>query len=384
MELTTQPGDPRTDGELLGAFAGGDAAAYETLVRRHGALVFRTCFRMTGNAADAEDAAQAVFLILLRKAKKLRREGDLGPWLYGVARTVSLQALRENARRARREEVAAMRQDTAAELPEADRAAVLAHVDEGLAALPAGQRQAVLLRYLEGKNQEEAARIAGCPVGTLKQRASRGLERLRERLARRGVVLGLGIIAAALESESQAAVPPTLLPSIISASGASAVVAGGGAGIAAGTKALALAEGGLNAMFWIQMKIAAVVTGAVLAVGGGGFAALQAGRTEKPPGAAVAGKPGEKTVPVEDGKPVNGIRLVLEMDQKEILEGKSWTGRVKAVNVSQRALRYEPAETEILLSREDGNPVELTRRQGAGGGEQFEGAPGNTPPSKQS
>lgn len=208
------------DAELLAAYAARrDEAAFAEIVSRHGGMVYRACRRLLGDDHEAEDAAQAVFVVLVRKAGNLREGGRLGGWLHGVAGLVCRQAVRERARRARHEkEAGMMRVGNDAEMAVADREALLECVDRELVALPAAERQAVILRYLEDRPQEEAAQIAGCPQGTLAWRASKGLERLRERLARRGTVLGLAAIAGILAAESQAAVPVSLLPSLVSAS----------------------------------------------------------------------------------------------------------------------------------------------------------------------
>jgi hypothetical protein len=138
-------------------------------------------------------------------------------------------------------------------------------LDRELEALAPGQRQAVILRYLEGRNVEESARIAGCPAGTLGRRASDGLARLQKRLARRDARLGaLALLLGMLESEARAATPATLLPSVLAAS----KLAAAGAAAGAAAQSVVLAEGVMKAMFWMKMRNAlAMVAGIVLVIG---------------------------------------------------------------------------------------------------------------------
>ncbi len=268
----------RTDAELLRAYAAaGDEPAFAELVSRHGAMVYRSCLRVLGDEHDAEESAQAVFVVLARKARSLREAGSLAAWLHGVARNVSARHLRDRLQRSKREEAVAMirtaggRDGRAGAGAESGRAEVLADLDQEVAALPAAQRQAVILHYLEGLSHEQAAQAAGCPRGTLSRRASEGLERLRQRLCGRGHVLGSAALVGLLGAEAAAAVPAALLPSIVAVS---KFAAAGAAGGAAGTGVVALAEGAMKAMFWIKVKLAAAVLVAAAAVGGGGAAAI--------------------------------------------------------------------------------------------------------------
>jgi len=266
----------RTDAELLAAYAAtGDEPAFAELARRHGAMVYRVCLRSLGRHHDAEDAAQAVFVILARKARSLSKDVDLAAWLHGTARHAAGWAARSEARRERREEAAAMA--GAAEIDPADVGARHAvplpgDVDAALAALPAEQRQAVILRYLEDRTQEEAAAVAGCPQGTMARRATVGLERLRERLARKRPELGAAALVAALAADAGAAVPASLLPSILAVPKFAAVGAAAGAvGIVGAQHAVPvqIAEGVMKAMFWMKVKLAAAVLAAAAVVGVG-------------------------------------------------------------------------------------------------------------------
>jgi RNA polymerase sigma factor (sigma-70 family) len=259
---------PETDGQLLADYAArGDGAAFAELAARHAPMVHRVALRLLADAHEAEDAAQAVFVVLTRKAGALRDGAALAAWLHGVARRVAGEMLRERQRRARREEEAAMLRAREARRAagEAGRRAVLESLDREVAALPEALRQAVILRYLEGRSQEESARILGCPQGTLARRASEGLERLRARLARGGAVMGGAALAGILEAEADSAMPQAVL-----ASGAGAAV-------------LKIAEGAMKAMFWAKVKLVAAVLSAAVALGGGGAVAVKLAAGEPAP-----------------------------------------------------------------------------------------------------
>ena len=183
-----------TDGELLGRFAdrpdGNDAAgpAFAALVERHGPMVLRVCRSILRDEHDAQDAFQATFLVLVRRAVAMRRQESVGSWLHGVALRVSARARVEMARRRRHERRSveargpADRTDAGGISPEA-----VGILHEELGRLPEPYRAAVVLCYLEGHTCEAAASRLGWPVGTVKSRLARGRERLRRRLIRRGL-----------------------------------------------------------------------------------------------------------------------------------------------------------------------------------------------------
>ncbi len=177
------PAEGDADGVLLVRFAEGDEAAFAALFRRHAALVWGVCQRALPMAHDAEDAFQAVFVVLARKAGALRRSEPLGPWLHRVAWRTAQKA---KARRIRVEAVeeTAYTMDPAAGLLRRERRGL---IDEEIDRLPARYRQPVLLCLVEGMTNEQAARRIGCPVGTVQSRLSRARDRLREALRRRGV-----------------------------------------------------------------------------------------------------------------------------------------------------------------------------------------------------
>jgi RNA polymerase sigma-70 factor (ECF subfamily) len=161
-----------------------DEEAFAVLVRRHGPLVLGVCRRVLGAAPDAEDAFQATFLVLARKAGSIRDPHLLGSWLYGVASRIARKARRAaNKRQAREQQLNGRVACAASASADPDLLPVL---EEELRRLPEKIRAAVGLCYLEGKTNEEAARLLHWPTGTVKGRLARARCLLRQRLTRRG------------------------------------------------------------------------------------------------------------------------------------------------------------------------------------------------------
>jgi RNA polymerase sigma factor (sigma-70 family) len=188
-----------TDADLLRRFLDRkDPAAFEVLVWRHAALVLAACRRVLPRPADAEDAFQATFLVLLYKAGSIGKRQSLASWLYRVAFRTALRVQRSAARRAAHERRAVT--PAASEFPPPEVAAeVRPTLDEELSRLPEKYRAPLVLHYLQGLSKEETARQLGCPAGTVSSRLHRGQELLRRRLTRRGVTLtaaGLGALVA--------------------------------------------------------------------------------------------------------------------------------------------------------------------------------------------
>jgi RNA polymerase sigma factor (sigma-70 family) len=206
-----------TDGQLLERFlADRDETAVETLVRRYGPLVLGVCRRVLGDAHAAEDAFQATFLVLTRKAPSLDRGKPLGAWLYTVAYRLALRARANEFRRHRREERAARRRPPA-DNPAPSPSELAVALEEELHRLPESHRAPLVLCYLEGKTNEQAAEALGCPRGSMAARLTQARERLRECLARRGFVAPAAGLAAALATATQAAVPLPLLADTVRA-----------------------------------------------------------------------------------------------------------------------------------------------------------------------
>ncbi len=201
-----------TDGALLDRFRGGSAgeaeAAFAVLVERHGPMVMHVCRRIVGDRHDAEDAAQATFLVLARQARSIRRRDSVASWLYKAAVQVAAQARRDAARRRLRERRSAevamtIRRDGDGD-PDASETARAIH--EELGRLPERFRLPILLCHLEGLTYEQAARQLGCPVRTVQSRLARARRRLRDRLTRRGVSPAVVPLTAFLKPDAASAV----------------------------------------------------------------------------------------------------------------------------------------------------------------------------------
>ena len=199
---------PPADREALAAFvARRDEAAFAALVRRHGPMVLRVCRRVLGHAQDAEDACQATFLVLARKAGSVGRAEALASWLHGVAVRTALRARRDAGRRRARERQASMGEgpDPAEDLAWRD---VQTLLETEIARLPERYRAPFVLCHLEGRSRAEAAAELGLPENTLSSRLARARDRLRDRLARRGVHLSAVLAAAALTADATVSAVP--------------------------------------------------------------------------------------------------------------------------------------------------------------------------------
>ena len=290
-----------TDAQLLERFNGrrdDDAeAAFAALVSRHGPMVKRVCRSLLADPHDAEDAFQATFLVLARKAGTIRRPELLGNWLYGTAhrtaRTLKTRAARRLKHESREAAMSLTRGSTDPEgIPDqALRREEAAIIHEEVARLPEACRMAVVLCELEGRSQEEIARLLHCSDRTLRRRLDRARDLLRARLTRRGLAPTVGLLAAALGPE-----PASAAISQATAQGlARAAIRFAAERATAGSvpaSAATLAEGVISLMFWTNLKAIAIASGVLLAIGvaagmgiGRGFAAQDGGKREptRPP-----------------------------------------------------------------------------------------------------
>jgi RNA polymerase sigma factor (sigma-70 family) len=280
-----------TDGQLLGRFVEQrDEGAFAALVRRHGPMVWGVCRRVLGSHHDAEDAFQAAFLVLARRAASVVPRENVGNWLYGVAQQTARKARATRAKRRARE--ARLTDGPEAEAPRQDAWADLRPVlDQELSLLPNKYRVAIVLCYLEGKTRQEAGRQLGLPEGTLAGWLARGKALLARRLARRGLALSGGALAAVLAREAApAGVPPSVVSPTIEA--ATRLAAGQAAAEVVPAKVAALTDGVLKAMMLSKLKVALGVALVAVACVGAGLLTHRALATT-PKETAVAGRPGE-------------------------------------------------------------------------------------------
>jgi RNA polymerase sigma factor (sigma-70 family) len=256
-----------TDRELLSRFVTTqDQAAFEILVARHGPMVLRLCHSILQDAHAAEDAFQASFLVLVRKAGSLRRRELVGNWLFGVALRVARRARFVRARRLRSEREGTLPEPVAPP-PDPDASELASVLQEQIARLPERYRAPVVLCYLEGKSRDEAAWELGCSPGTVKGRLERARQVLRERLARRGLAPTAAPLALLpVPHSTLAAVPASLVQATVRAAlpDASTQVL---AGATVSPEVAALARGVLRAMTVSQVRTLALCVIVVLLTG---------------------------------------------------------------------------------------------------------------------
>ena len=215
--------DAKNDAVLLQQFvASGDEDAFAKVVARHGGLVLGVCRRILQNSADAEDAAQATFIALALKARRLRTRSEIAGWLHHVARHVALDVYKANQRRERRnQEYHAASEELASNASQP----WMRELDTAIAALPAKLRTTVIQTYFEGLPAEAIARLEGCSPSAVSMRLTRARERLRKSLLRYGAAVALeGFLAAAAKGQA-VGTPFTLQTAhraVVAASGAAA------------------------------------------------------------------------------------------------------------------------------------------------------------------
>jgi serpin B len=286
-----------SDSELLERFVRSrDEAAFEVLLWRHGPVVLGVCRRVLRHEQDAEDAFQAAFLTLARKAGSVARAQSLASWLYKVAYRIALAARARSASRP----ADRLGQDPAG--PYADdplwRELRLV-LDEEVSRLPEKYRAPVLLCDLQGLTHEEAARQLGCPPGTLSVRLMRARERLRLALTRRGLAPCAALLATGLAEQASAALGTAQVASTVKAALAFAADAGRSA---SSSPAAVLAHGALRTMFLIRMRNLTLAAAACLLAALAGvftFHSLQAAPVVPEPQGQRPQKAGKRAEPVK-------------------------------------------------------------------------------------
>ncbi len=327
-----------TDGQLLERFLHeGDETAFTMLLRRHGPMVLGVCRRVLRDRHEAEDAFQATFLLLVRKAGSLRQPDRLGPWLHGVAHRTALKA---RARAGRRPQCGQSPEDWPApvspnDLVWRDLRPVL---DDAIRRLPPKYRVPFVLCYLEGMTNAQAARHLGCPPGTIATRLARARAQLRVRLVRQGVTLSAGVLATALaEGTATARVSPLLLDAATQL----ATAFRGGKGVLASVEVVALMKGVWTSMLMEKLKVLTLILGTVAMAGLGVGLATFPAPGEEPAAPTVEPVPAPPMPPTARATPVSQTpnfrveaptrriaQLVAEAAERQRRElARRWLGR---------------------------------------------------------
>jgi RNA polymerase sigma factor (sigma-70 family) len=278
----TAEGD-QTDAQLLERFVrAADAAALAALVRRHGPMVWHVCRRGSTDAHAAEDAFQAAFLVLLRRAGAIRRPEQLANWLFGVARRTAARARVLAGRHRAREHP--LPDDVPTETGEPDPWSDLRPVlDEELERLPARYRAPLVLCYLEGRTYSEAARALGWAEGTVSGRLARARDILRDRLTRRGLALSAGTLVTVLSGGSSLTAGEWMVCGFRLRAVLSCAMNEPGA-LSPG--AISLSEGVLRAMWMTKLKLVATACLVTTVLGAGLFSTLKSEAGAAPVNAA--------------------------------------------------------------------------------------------------
>jgi RNA polymerase sigma factor (sigma-70 family) len=341
--LRLQDAAALTDAHLLEHFlAHRDEAAFAALVQRHGPMVLGVCRRVARHHQDAEDAFQATFLVLVRKAASIARPEQLANWLYGVAYNTALKARAAASRRRRREKQVPELPEPAIVEPEPWSDDLQTFLDQELSRLPDKYRVAIVLCDLEGKTQKEAAQLLGCPEGSLSSRLSRARTMLAKRMARHGLALSGGSLAALLSRETASgSVPTSVVSSTIQA--ASLLAAGDpAAGSIVSGPVAALTERMVKAMLLAKLQTVLFVVLGLVAFGGGLYlhqAVARPGPGDKSP---VVGEKGDKAREAPTGvKAVGGLRILLRLPPVE--KGKTLPPHFEVVleNVGENDLNVQ-------------------------------------------
>jgi RNA polymerase sigma factor (sigma-70 family) len=363
-------GKELSDAQLLESFlVRREGAAFEILLRRHGPMVLGVCRRVLRNYHDAEDAFQATFLVLARKAGSVRSKQVLASWLYGVAHRTSLKARAMSAKRRAKERQSVERRVEPA--PARDNDGLLERLDAELQRLPEKYRVPVILCELEGKSRREAAQVLGWPEGTLSCRLAQARKLLARRLSREANSHPGGALVAVL---AQGPVPPALLK-------ATAQAAHGGLGAGAvSAEVISLVDGVLKAMLLSKLKIAGLVTLVAALSVPVGLSYRDRAFAQALPKEAPAPRPAPEAAQPDD---LEALRLEFDSLRKEV---RALRERVKALERAQPGrptnvrfrdnvpegggLNFAPKSPEVQLEfrrpadtnhappRQTGNPVD--------------------------
>jgi RNA polymerase sigma factor (sigma-70 family) len=366
-------------------------AAFAALVRRHGPMVLSVCRRVLHHTQDAEDAFQATFLVLARKAGSIRKRESVGSWLHGVAYRVSRMSKNKETRR-RAHQRGMPQQQPADARDDIHWHELRLVLDEELRKLPEKYRAPLVLCYLEGRTRDEAAKQLGVSKAVFRRRLEYGRDQLGRQLARRGLTLSAALSAPLLaDAAMQAALPPLLLATTVRAGLASAL--GNAVCGILSNQVIALAESGVGSLLAKKASIALVLLLSLTL----GIGSLLAHRTsysrtfaEAPPASSPLSplaRSASKDQAVEikgrvldpDGKPLAGARLFLLSDAKKAKgdvvvrattdkDGRfSFTAEPPVFNAEGKvtlaatAKGFGPAWIDVMAEKRDTIPLQLVK-----------------------
>lgn len=269
------------DWQLLQDYAKhGSEAAFARLVERHAGLVYSTCLREVREPALAEDVTQVVFLLLARKASSMREGTVLAGWLFNTARFAAKNALKQQNRRRLAEEKAAAEIMTNLSPTDAESEAVWQEIEPllhgGLAALPQRDRDAVLLRFFEGRSLKETGETLGISEDAARMRVARAVDKLRRYFARHGFAVPAAALIALLGTHAVHAAPAACVTQ-------AAGLGGGAAQGLVSAKTAALCSNAQRAMLVAKVKLAAMVAVGVALAGTAGITVFNAASSAQPP-----------------------------------------------------------------------------------------------------
>jgi RNA polymerase sigma factor (sigma-70 family) len=349
-----------TDAQLLDRFMHrrDDGASFEALLARHGPMVLGVCRALLHDEHAADDAFQATFLVLVRRAGSVRVGDSLGRWLYGVAHKVAVQSRRTTAIRNTRECSVAATDPIAEPTLDLEAADLRAAIHEELARLPESSRAAIVLCHLEGLSHEEAAQRLGWPVGTVRSRLARGRDRLRDRLARRGLAPASASAGPMLGLSMSPMVPERL----IAATGRAADKLIAGEALSAGivpASVLTLTSGVLQTMFLTKLKIAALVIASTGALSLSGAFAYQASDKGKGAGAASASAVEQ---PAEKPGPRTASEILAEEWQRA-MDRVSWAEKMQTKGYVSKAAVLDAIDQAKAINDQVGQRLDKLRRE---------------------
>jgi RNA polymerase sigma factor (sigma-70 family) len=363
------------DGQLLERFViARDEAAFEALVSKLGPMVLGVCRRILTDPHDVDDAFQATFLVLVRRAGSIRDRDLVGPWLHGVATKVARRARAESSRRAVRERVAVVEEGRDESVENgSDWSELRALIDEEIDRLPENHRRPVVLCDVEGLSREEAARQLGWSLNMIRGRLERARDRLRARLARRGLAPTSGAWLALVGS------PPHLSPVLLSTTCRAAVSFGvGRMGVGlASASAVALSRGVLKMMLLSKLKfgLVALISTGFVATGTGMLVAQGPGQkpdpakataVPTPPPTPVAQEPARQSEPFQPRSRANLARERVAAARQRLDAQKAFyeEGRItidRLIDASEKLMQAELNVSESKAQRVEAVQVHYRR-----------------------